>query len=438
MRLHIFSLTVLMAVCLMIGESSAEHSAVVLILDGASSMYMYPENHAEYADGTPIGHTVLSSIDRAHARYELSAPVPQTEYGHAVIVTGFSNATGETVSYHHATIFDALRDEGYILIAIMEKGDSGCMIAEQDLAVVEKNNSVYSPNIRFIQNNDRAPEDLAMLMREYPGIPHTKAGKDKFGPYVKYNSWAIGFAGEIVRHMYTNHPDKKYLLTVNAGGLDSAGHSTGYEGYSAAISGLDTGLSSLIDTCNDTGTPLIVTGDHGMSFRYPGSKGSHASQDVSWRKESKQVPLLIYCDRHLDTAQKRVYGQECFAPTVLGLMEVPDTLSMRDSTPLSIIERPSIYVRTAVPANVTIRGEGHNESAVVNGMKRFGPLEKGNYTVIIGEDEKEVRLDHDALIEKTDEYDHGSQETSWAPYAAASIVSLCGLILVSKVMLRRR
>lgn len=414
----------------------AEDSAVIVIVDGFGSSYIYPGKVPSCLDGTPLNITDMWSLDDARVRCELRAPVPQTEYGHAVLFTGYKNASGEIVAYYDATIFDALRRSGYLNIAIMEKGDSNEVLAEQDIFVREKNNSVYSPCIEFNCSGDNVPQGLADMMEEYPSLTKSRSGKDRYGPYLKYNEWALSFASDVVAYMDKNEPGQKYLLTVNAGGVDSSGHSLGYDGYTATISGMDEHLQGLIDTCRETGTLLVLTGDHGMSFKYDGSRGSHSSFEVSSRDESVQVPLIIYSGCEYDLVQG-IYGQESFAPTLLSLLGIPNTLSMCDGEPLPLVTSPSLFVRSQSPVNITVTGKNFQESATVSGIYCFGMLEKGVYTIHTGTTDKVVDLAHDELIDLGDE-EMTTDIPDLAVYASAAAISVAGIMTALKLMRKVR
>ncbi|AFD00225.1 putative arylsulfatase A and related enzyme [Methanocella conradii HZ254] len=320
--------------------SACAQGAVLVIIDGMGSSYL--NSHvATYASGAAIEPISLKSFDRAMAQYQLKVPVPATEYGHAVIVTGYSKASQETLTYYHATIFDALEDDGYLALGILENGDSKEMLGELDAAVHNKNESIYKPDIEFLSREQNVPADIAYMMESHARLGESKAGKDPYKHYIEYNEWAVGFATDVVRYMGERHPGQNYVLIVNAGGLDSAGHSFGYDGYRAVLTGLDDAMGGLVDACEETGTILMVTGDHGMSFPDQGKKGSHSAPDVASRNESVLVPLLIYPNTTMISGG--VYGQECLAPTLLSLLDEPNTLSVCDGEPIPIKDRPALY-----------------------------------------------------------------------------------------------
>lgn len=421
-----------------IAPHAAAHSAVIVVIDSLGSSYIYPEDTVSYIGGAPIPSTHLSFADRASAKYQLKVPVPATEYGHAVIVTGYSGAGQETVSYYHATLFDALKDEGYLSLGILENGDSREMLDELDLAVREKNDSISAPLFETIRNGQNLPPGLIRMMSDYPRLPSSKQGKDRFAAYIRYNSWALGFAKDTVTYMQKDQPGRDYILIVNAGALDTAGHNLGFDGYSTVLSGLDAPLNDLIDVCNRSDVLLMVTGDHGMSFSENSMKGSHASAKVAGRNESLMVPLLIYDNESLKSGG--TYGQECVAPTLLALVDEPNTLSLCDGQPLPVNERPTLYVRSKSSKNVTLSGSGLHRSATINGIYRFGGLQQGNYTIIYDGMSKEVCLQHDELIDLPEDGDRPSPAgiPPLAGYVAAAALSAAGIIAALKLVWGRR
>jgi len=100
--------------------------AVVLIVDGLSAPFIYPELTPHALDGTPLEKAKLKNlpiISKESARIlEFRAPQTFTEGGHSVLVTGNPGADSELVSFKDATIFDMLHKEGYLCIAVMERG----------------------------------------------------------------------------------------------------------------------------------------------------------------------------------------------------------------------------------------------------------------------------------------------------------------------------
>src|SRR5271157_555810 len=416
--------------------NASAHGAVIVVIDSLGSSYLSP-NTATYTGGTPIPSLDLKFVDMADARYQLKVPVPATEYGHAVIVTGDSNASQETVALYHATIFDALKDDGYLALGILENGDSAQMLAELDAAVREKNDSVYDPYFQYIQHGNSVPPDLARMMQDYPVLNSSKAGKDKYAGFIKYNNWSLDFTRDLVTFMGTHEPDVNYVLLVNAGGLDHSGHTTGSEGYKTVLSGLEPEMESLVDVCRASGAILMITGDHGMSFTENSLSGAHAGASVASRKESLMTPLLIYSNKTIKGIGG-TYGQECLSPTMLSLLDEPNTMSLSNGEPLPVKDKPTLFLKSRSPENVTITGNNYSVSASVNGIYRLEGLDKGDYTVSYGDTHMNVHLAHDELINIVkSETKSSSGVQMWAIYLALAVVAVVGICVALKLVWRK-
>lgn len=407
-------------------------SAVLLIIDGLGSSYL-AGHEAAYSDGTPMEPVDVPSFGPADARYELFVPVPSTEYGHAVIATGDRGAAPEDVSAFHATVFDALHDDGYLALGILENGDSAEFLAELDAAVRVTNNSVYSPGFAFVRNGDAVPSGLAAMMRDYPRLDRIRAGKDPYSPYIRYNAWAIGFAADTVEFVNMSMPQADYLLVVNAGGLDSAGHALGDDGYRAVLAGMDGSLGALVEACRNSDTALIVTADHGMSFPGKGKRGSHANAAAASRNESRLVPLFIYGSVAHGGG---TYGQECLAPTLLSLLDEPDTLSLGDGAALPVKDRPTLFLMSDGPVDVAVSGEGVDTSIMINGTYRLSSLEKGDYVLRYGGKSEKVRVAGDVVVHVRDEGEARPEWPPWIAYGPLIAIPLAGIAIALRLSRR--
>ncbi len=157
-------------ILLTIVPACSAQSAVILVIDSFGSSYVYPDNPATYTNGGAIPRVHLRAVDEADGHYTLRVPVPETEHGHSVIVTGYSDAMADTLVYDNATIFDVLRDRGYLCLGIMETGDTNNMLDNLDIAVREKNDSIYKPHFEFILNDKNAPEWHCEYDEELSGV----------------------------------------------------------------------------------------------------------------------------------------------------------------------------------------------------------------------------------------------------------------------------
>lgn len=420
---------------IVLSPDACARGAVLVIIDGLGSSYL-SSHTASYVSGGAIEPVEVKAFGRADAQYQLKVPVPATEFGHAVIVTGYSGASQEVVTFYHATIFDALKDDGYIALGILENGDTNEMLAELDACVHNEDHSIYDPDFKFIENGNNIPSTVAHMMKGYPVLPPGKAGKDPYARYIEYNAWALGFTTDLVAFMNESYPNMDYILIVNAGGLDSAGHNFGYKGYRAVLSGLDGDIDGLIDACEASGTLLIVTGDHGMSFPDDSKKGSHAAPQVASRNESLLVPLLIFSNITMESGG--IYGQECLAPTLLSLLDEPDTMSLGDGEPLPVKERPALYLRSKSPVSVTVSGNGLNASASFSGLYHIKGLEKGGYMVSYGGTQTTVHLVHDEILDLKEGGQSPPVVPPWMAYVAVAGISVAGICVALKLAWMRR
>jgi 2,3-bisphosphoglycerate-independent phosphoglycerate mutase len=106
------------------------HGAVILVVDGLGSSYVYPEHSAYALDGSPLGKVVLFNLTGNGARaIDVRVPVPETGKSHSVLVTGSSKGEPGLLG---PTIFDAARDGGYLCLAVLERGDSLEILKKQD------------------------------------------------------------------------------------------------------------------------------------------------------------------------------------------------------------------------------------------------------------------------------------------------------------------
>lgn len=413
--------------------STAEKNAVLVIVDGMGASYIYPELSPGCIDGTPLEVVKLDVLDRASAGYTLKAPVPKTEYGHAVLVTGYSGAEDETLTYYEATIFDSLREQGYLCIAVMETGDTAYMLGEMDAVVRDGNNSVSSPAFRLMMNDDRVPAGVRDILadNQLHGAP---AGKDKIAAYRRYDNWSLEKAIRLVNFMENSCSGQPYLLTVNVAGTDFAAHENGYDAYSATLSGLEPKLAELVDVCRESDTVLVITADHGMSFKSPSSRGAHSSADAAVRNESLLIPLLIFADEPV-RGSKEIYGQECVAPTLLSLMDCQQGMTMCDGEALPWNDRPALQLESMEPVNATVSGPGFVKTVLVNGTLRMGGLEKGEYRIESAGHMQEVLLTHDTVVRLAASSPGQSELPAFAMFLAAGGLAAAG---IAAAMFRQR
>jgi hypothetical protein len=199
---------------------------------------------------------------------------------------------------------------------------------------------------------------------------------------------------------------------------------------------MDQDLLTLVDTCRRSGAILLITADHGMSFPDRTSRGSHANTIAASRNESLLAPLFIYTN--ISAGDGGIYGQECMAATLLSLLDEPDTLSMSDGTPLPVKDKPTLFLISKNPVNVTITGPGLDLSTGFKGTYRLTQLEKGDYLIQNDGKQETVHLDHDMVVELR----KGGQDTQalppWMTYGPAAIISIAGIAVSLKLVRERR
>jgi len=286
----------------------------------------------------------------------------------------------------------------------------------------------------MVINSESVPSDVRDLLMADPPM-RQKTGTDHATLYRLYDNWPLDKATELVLYIGDRYPGQKYLLVISVGGTDMAAHEKGFESYSQAIEDIDAGIFSLADACKASGDVLMITADHGMSFKSPGSKGTHASGEALQRNESRLVPLLIFSE--VSGIKTGTFGQECLAPTLLSLMECPDTMSITDGEPIPVSDSHSLYLISDVPAAASVTGPGFQWQATVNGTCQVGPLNKGRYTISAPSGTRIVELDRDRTVKIDGQGAVVGWKWDWLPYAVVAMISVFGLAVALRLLKRR-
>lgn len=426
-----FLLVLALALLLLPACSLAEKSGVLVIVDGMGSSYIYPDKSPTCIDGSPLPLAHLDVVGNASERYNLWVPTPETESGNAVIATGYSGADEDMMTAYDGTFYDVLREDGYLTMAILETGDNAIMVTKPDIIAHDQNNSIYSPDVVVRVNNESVPSGIRDFLQSGSLSPQA-AGTDRAVACRDYDEWPVDRAVALVQYMSQAYPGLNYLLVIDVGGVDMSAHEEGFDSYRSEIEDLNGALDSLADTCQNAGDFMMVTADHGMSFKTPDSKGSHASGAASERNESRLAPLLI-----LDGGpgnRTGTYGQECLAPTLLSLLECPNTLSMSDGTPVPTGKSPYLYLISDEPVAVSVDGKNYAWQGTVNGTGRIGPLSAGEYAVSGPSWTKTVALDGDVTIRLAGAAPAVAQGTGWLPYAGAAALSAAGIVIALRLV----
>ena len=415
--------------------------AVVLIVDGLSAPFIYPELTPHALDGTPLEKASLENIPKINedsARIqEFRAPQTFTEGGHSVLVTGNPGADSELVSFKDATVFDVLHSEGYLCIAVMEKGDSWSICAEQDVILRDENNSINNMKI-VLEQHEQSPDTpeipggLIQVLEEAadkaPGYVTSKETREK---YNGYDRWGVETACDVVEYMARNMPGQKYLLTVNVGAIDSSGHHRDNYGYVDCIECLDAEISPLYELCKKNDLAFVLTADHGMGFSKDDSKGGHQSEKFSGTEETQLVPLIVHAQ---DVESGVVSGKHCqedFAPTLLGVLDIPDRPRFVEGKQILLTDHVNLKVKLPEKGSAELRKDGNIIASLKNDDQfLFRGLEPGSTCSVralldsgksLEEQEKEVFLETDSVVEfmekghKTGENvesDRGSEENT--------------------------
>lgn len=461
--------------------------AVVLIVDGMSAPFIYPEFTPHALDGTPLEKAELENlpeISKESARLlEFRAPQTFTEGGHSVLVTGNPGADSELVSFKDATIFDILHREGYLCIGVMEKGDSWSICDEQDIILRDENNSIKNMKIvlerpESFPDAPKIPQGLLQVLEDAvdnaPGYVASKETRDK---YSGYNRWGIDTACEIVEYMSVNSPEQKYLLTVNAGAVDMSGHYRDNYGYIDCIECLDSELPGLYELCKKNNLAFVLTSDHGMGFSKADSKGGHQSEKFSVTDEAQLVPLIVHAQDVEAGILTEDYGQEDFAPTLLGILDIPDRPRFAEGNQILLTDHVNLKVELPEKGSAELRKDGNVIATLKNDDQFvFLGLEPGSTFMVraaldsgksLEEQEKKLTLETDSVVEFTEKSlkseekseentgsntDFGKDSPSAAGFAKGKsgasdsslkhmigyfvigLVNLAGLVIIAKIL----
>ncbi|MCQ6963715.1 hypothetical protein PV02_10395 [Methanolobus chelungpuianus] len=345
----------------------------MLIVDGLSSSYLYPELVPYSLDGRVLPKVKsdnLSFIMEQSCRVlDVRAPQTYTEAGHSVLVTGYTKALSDSVSGSGTTIYDIAHEYGYYTFAVMQKGDSSAICSKQDVIIHDATNSINEPEMLVITNirdsgQKQIPLKVAALMQDsLPSLNEHLSGFPEGSQqrYDIYDNWAIDTAMDVMDHMQANYPEQHYLLTVNVGGVDSAGHYKKDKGYIDSIEGIDAACMDLYRKCEENNLAFIFVSDHGMAFPSPDSRGGHQAAKYSGTNEAQKVPFVISASGIKDGVIEGSYGQEDIAPTILEVLYLPDELRLSDGKAIPF--RDHTVLKVSVPQKGRLELISNGETA---------------------------------------------------------------------------
>ena len=389
-----------------LSESDLPNGAVFLIVDGLGSYYLYPELIGETLFGEPIQKAHLQTLsniwDNGFRVSEMSVPVPVTEAGHSVLVTGNPKADSEMVGYRDAAFLDILHDEGFICIGVMQRGDFESMRNKFDILVYDVSNSVDSMDFT-VQENSLAPNEnfdasqkqkiIAEIHSAFDAQKQNASSdvkiKDTAEKYARYNRWGVDTICKALTVM-ENYPDQKFIIVANVGAVDSTGHYRGYYAYLDAVERLDKDLDQIYQKCSRNNLFFILTADHGMAFESVNKKGGgHSSSKYAKTKEALHIPFVVFGN----TVKKSdVYfgeaNQTDAAATLLSLFNIQKAPRFSQGKILPAKEFATLSLQFPNPENVQLY-HSENGTIVFNSLgfsrsERFSSysisgLSPGNY-----------------------------------------------------------
>lgn len=379
------------AVDVQVGPQAVPGGAVILVVDGFGSSYVYPEHEPYALDGSLLGKAVLFNLTGSGARaVDVRVPVPETTQSHSILITGFA---GVDPQFLGSTIFDAAREKNYLCLGILERGDSKEVLQKLDATLFLDDNAIHGaepvPGFR-----DGVPQDLRDLFQSWRDMFSGYIAAAGTAGYAGYNSWGLDAAADLVEKLGSRH----FLLLVNVGAVDSAGQDLGAKGYLETVAALDAPLGRLEDACRRNGALLVITADHGMSFPAPRGKGGHSAAKYAGRLESLRVPLVLLGPGIEELNLGGVWSETDIAPTVLSLLGIPGNLSAEGRV-LPIKETYSLRVIGA-PEGVQLLCDGKPlANATGDREYNFLGLQRGVYTVKAGGISQEVLVNGDRQVD---------------------------------------
>ncbi|OPY45050.1 MAG: phosphoglyceromutase [Methanosaeta sp. PtaU1.Bin028] len=407
-------------------NAAAPPGAVLLVMDGVGASYVYPEFQAYSITGQPIpGIKLLNLTSRGARVLDLRVPVPSTSPAHSVLVTGQRDAD-EALVGTGSTVFDTLREEGFLCLALLQRGDFQNMLEEQDGVVYFEDNSLCGDPTLGARAD--LPPSVQLMLQQWRNAFAAYAGSS----YARYNRWGLDAAADMVGRL-----DQPFFLLVNIGGADSAAHARGADQYLETISALDAPLGRLMEACQEKGVLLGVTADHGMSFS---NRGGHASAQYAERLESLRIPLVFVGDPADDLILDGIWSQTAVAPTLLRLLGIDDPRFPADrALPLSRLARLTVLLQG--PQSIELNGtdlkaiKGSGSSAY-----RFEGLKRGTYTVKALDASHRVDVISDQVLDLR-RVDQASARQDGEPFvprwmvgsALIVLINLAGLLVVWRV-----
>ncbi|MDK2891804.1 sulfatase-like hydrolase/transferase [Methanohalophilus sp.] len=431
-------------------KSTDFNSIVILIVDGLGASYIYPEYQPKALDRNILQKPQLknfTAISSKSIRFlDISTTSLSGNSGHNVLITGTCKADEKMVEYPGTTIYDVLHDYGYVAIAIMEKGDSAEIIAEQDLILHDTTNSINDVNLslkaRQCSEDEALYEVWKSLGKHANDLPKL-VENEREGSIERYNAYnEIVFKAAEDTILEMKKSDVPYILTLNIGAIDSAGHYRGIGGYLQTIEYFDMMILPLYQLCRDNGITLVITSDHGMAFPDSENRGGVLSGKYSEASEVKRIPLIIYSPTSEPEIIDFPADQQDIAPTILSLLDIPDNPHFCEGKRIHIKDYATLKIITENRCNICVLREGKivdsSEPGVIHYFQKLDI--DTDYTFVVFDeegkliDEKIYSLSGDRIIHLSTEKSHSPiSDKGWFDYfgyALIAIINLTGITLI--------
>lgn len=363
--------------------------AVLLVVDGLGASYVYPEHRAYALDGSALEGVILFNLTGGGARaVDVRVPVPETTQSHSILITGDSGTNPDRLG---PTIFDAARAEGYLCLAVLERGDAMPVLQEMDGVLYLGENALHGaepiPGFRAC-----APPGLRYRFQVWRDRFDSYAAPQGVAGYAGYNRWAL----DVVADTIQNLSGQRFLMLVNVGAVDSAGQNLGADGYREVVAALDVPLGRLAEICRKSNVLLAVTADHGMVFPSATGKGGHSAEKFAARPEALRVPLVFLGPGVEELNLGGRWSEVDIAPTVLSILNISSGSS--EGTSLPIREGFDLRV-TGAPAGLELWRGGAWLANGSAGECRFRGLPRGLYSLKAGGKEWSVLVNGDVAMD---------------------------------------
>ncbi len=366
--------------------------AVLLVVDGLGASYVYPEQRAYALDGSALERATLFNLTGAGARaVDVRVPVPETTKSHSILITGNSRTNPDRPGH---TIFDAARANGYLCLAVLERGDAMPVLQEMDGVLYLGDNSLHGaepiPGFRA-----GAPAGLRYRFQAWRDRFARYAAPQGVAGYAGYNTWALDVAADTVQNL----SGQRFLMLVNVGAVDSAGQNLGADGYRLTVQALDKPLGRLAEICRKNNVLLAVTADHGMVFPSATGKGGHSAEKYASQLEALRVPLVFLGPRVEELNLGGRWSEMDVAPTVMDLLNISANLS-GDGRSLSVADGYELRVRGA-PGGLELWRDGAMLAKGSAEECRFLGMARGLYSLKASGKEWAVLVNGDVAMDLT-------------------------------------